>query len=409
MAIFKKSVFRKSVRGYRFEGSVVYISAPIVLTDPTPVVRKDNEEIAFYSITDGEELIIFSIEFYVSDNDPLHGTVPDFIETYNQFTVDSDNWDKPGGYISGEMAVFTLPKDSAVFDYQAVEFRVRALNSSGTSDYSDTYELQLSDLAPGRPEVVDSLDQTFRWASASELPEEANDLLYQMQFYSLNASALSFISSVSYLSAFSGFSHMNWLDGLSGNFGLNLMSVLLNTSHFNEVSYNQALSAMLQGGFMDLFYTTDWIGGQYSNTNWQVLSAFSVGSYLMRVGAMDNDISGMIWSLFGAFDALGGARTITFKPGFNLYSIPLKDEDADTARKLVERKAGYKYTGEPYLTEVIRWKEEGSSNDKWESVAASRIGYDLTNDFDLQPDEGYFINLNSDEPIAINFRGDKWL
>lgn len=365
-----------------FVSGAYYVTIPILQTVPEVTVVAFPLEISMVSVTNSSHLIQFVIEFYdIHDN---------LIIIYNQSTS-GYMWDKSSGYQSGELAVFSLPESSPVFDIgtygQIVKFKLRGFNVDAASGYSEMYELRLTDLIPYAPELLEDdavadHSQIFRWISASDLPLLAHELNYNLEIYS-STSSLSSLYAFSFISA------------------------------LNSVSYWSTLSGLQQSGLLNVLLSESGIAGQISFTYWALMSHLSAGSYFARVGVWDSGISAMIWSMFSPFSVGHDIYTkdLILRPGFNLYSIPLHDMDADTARRLVEDKVGYKVVEGslvPYLSEVIKWKEEAEENNKWESVAASKSGYNLKSDFDIEANKGYFINLNNSESIVVRFRGESW-
>lgn len=363
------------------EGSAPYVTVPILRMVPEVTVVEFPLEIAMVSTTNTTSAIKFIVEFY-----DIHDVL---IEIYNQ-SVHGEMWDKSAGYSSGEIAIFSLPETSPVFDIdvhgQIVRFKLKAFNTDAASAYSEMFELKLTDLIPHAPDLIEGgyedHNQVFKWISASDLPELAHDLNYNLEVYS-------------------------WTSHLSS---LSMFSLL---SSLNTVSYWSTLSSLQQSGLLSALYSESGIAGQISFTYWALMSHLSHGSYFARVGVWDSGISSMVWSLFSPFNIglPSTSRDLILRPGFNLYSIPLYDLDADTARRLAEDKVGYKLEQGslvPYISEVIKWREESGENAKWESVAASKGSYNLKNDFDIEESEGYFINLNNDEAIVVRFNGTPW-
>ena len=406
---FMPGLYGEAFCGQTFTGAGIggvgpgFLSAPIILEYPAVLIEELTVPLSFYSISDHAGTVIkFLIDFYIAPDDPAYDPLgTNHIKEYNQYSSPSDAtlFDRPGGYSSGQVATFYLPLDSPVLAYERVVFRAQALSTTTSSNYSEWFELTFSDLVPYEPHLIDVDDSgfpMFKWIAATDLPELAHLLNYKLEIYDYGVSAMSMMSAASV------FSQMIMTSHLSG---------------LNSMSYQSAFSMLSQMGFLHLLYSSSWIDGQFSNTYWQILSAFSRGSYFARVGVMDVETSAMLWSMLEPFVAAPASKTLIFKPGFNLFSVPVYDLDADTARRLIEVKVGYKYTGSPWVSEVIKWKEEGTVHDKWESVAGSkhimdRLGgdvyYHLFNDFDIEANEGYFINLDSSEPIAVNFNGSRW-
>ena len=379
-----------------------YLSAPVVMEYPSILAAKLPIQISFYSTdSSNSNEIKFLIDFFIAPDDPAFDPYgSDFIKEYNQNLSDADLFNKPSGYSSGEVATFNLPMDSDVLNYERVVFRVQAFAPSSSSNFSEYYELYMSELIPHEPEFIssDSSDLImFRWISASDLPELEHQLNYKLEVYDYGVSAMSMLSA---MSVFSGMSLMSHLSGI------------------NSFSYQSAFSMLSQMGFLNLLYSSDWIAGQISYTYGQVMSMLSNGSYFARVGVYDSAFSSLFWSMLEPFEVVADSRTLVFQPGLNLYAIPVLDLDANTARRLLEIKFGYKYTGEPWASEITRWKELSDESDKWGSIAASRtiidqlghsVVYQMTTDFDIEGYSGYFINLNSDVSRAINFKGSKWV
>lgn len=337
-----------------------FISAPVILAK-TDVAQKDVlVSFSCFSITDSISPLFFEVEFYDLNNN--------FIESYDE---SSGVFDKPGGYESGEVAIFVLPYASLVMGYDNVKFRIRGKAGISFGSYGSFSYMGISDLTMDTPELISCNDDdspVFRWMAATEInPEELN---YTLEIYSLTSS----------------------LSALVGASGLEHYSIL---------------SALEASGLLHLLYADSGISGCSGWNYWELMSNLSVGSYLVRLGAMDN-ASHMVWSLFEAF-VMGSSKTVLLKPGFNLYSIPLRDSRALTARQLIENLVGYyDHNTKPYVSEMVRFEDDVNQK-TWRSIAASISGYNLTDDFDFEGNRGYFINLNYPTPIAIVFRGEVWL
>ena len=385
------SVFGYGPFGYFAMGEVLaqsyYLSQPVVsvITENILLGCDNAFTITMTSVADPSEPIFYEVEFWDLEGVTL---INNFVQSS---PVDYLYWDKSynEGYVSGETGIFKLDFEvsNSVMDYidanRVIKILVKAHTQHSLSS-SSMYEARFSVLTPHAPEVmygvVDEHNQEliFKWLSATDLPQRNHELDYKIEIYGGNASAFSMLSSLSAFSSLCG---------------------------VNSASFMSMLSSLTHSGIMSAMYTSDWIAGGYSYTYWGLMSYMSflsVGSYMARIGVWDKDASAMVWSLFEPFEIQYSVRYLTLQPGFNLYSIPIYDNDANTARKLVEIK------GMNYLSEVIKWKELGSNNDKWESVAASNDTYQLTNDYDIEPNEGYFINLKGLEPITIEFRGSSW-
>lgn len=380
--------FRPSVFGFAVPGFTVsdiyftpYVTTPIVSILPDVVLTACPIEIVCSSVTNTSEPINFRLEFWQLDNGAM-------ISSYD--TALAPYWNK-NGYQSGELAFFNLNlvDDPALESYietnRGVKMYMMAYNTFAMSGYTEGFELWFTEYTPYAPETIYGFDGEvlFKWVSFSDIPSIAHGLNYTLEIYSATEEA-------SFMSTFS------WLCDL------------------NTSSYWSALSMLSVNSFLSLLLTQSAIAGQVSYTYWELFSQLGLGSYLARVGLYDDSISSMVWSLMEPFSTIQTGRYITFKPGFNLYSIPIYDLDANTARKLVEQKVGYQDAEEntPYISEIIKWKagDEYLDNDKWESVVASKFGYgyELNGDYDIQHNEGYFINLNYHSPVTVEFKGIPW-
>jgi len=351
------------------------VTPPVVLSKTDVVHREGVVAFSFFSVTDQSSKIFYEVEFYEL-NDA-------FIVSYSQ-DIHPYLFDSPSGYNSGEHAIFVVPEDSDVLNFDDVKFRIRGSAGVIIGDFNSFDTMGLTDLKPGTPELISCEDDAihiFRWLAATDIPEDAEELTYTLEIYSAT-------SSLSSLSAFST------LEGLSA------MSVL---------QYYSMLSSLTYSGLLSALYTDSGISGMASYNYWQLLSSLSVGSYFARVSTYDT-ASHLVWSLFGAFN-IGESKTLLLQPGFNLCRIPLMDIDALTARNFMEDKVGYYNDGgqmKPFVSEVVKWEEEVEQK-KWKSIVASISGFQLSDDFDFEGKDGYFINLDYSEAIGIPFRGDDWI